>query len=66
MAGVSFVDGHIDEPRMTTQEALDWCEQFIDTLVKVVDSEKRTLALQAMQVCKSALEKQMEREREGK
>ena len=45
---------------MTNKEALDWCEQFTDNLVMVdVDTKKRTLGLQAMQVCKSALEKQI-------
>ena len=45
---------------MTPQEALDWCEQFTDNLIMAdVDNRKRTLALQAMQVCKSALEKQI-------
>lgn len=45
---------------MTPNEALDWCEQFTDNLVKVdVDTKRRTLGLQTMQICKSALEKQM-------
>ena len=45
---------------MTNKEALYWCEQFTDNLVMVdVDTKKRTLGLQAMQVCKSALEKQI-------
>jgi hypothetical protein len=42
------------------KEALKWCEQFTDNLVKAnVDTKRRTLGLQAMQVCKSALEKQI-------
>ena len=45
---------------MTPQETLNWCEQFIDNLVMVnVDAKRRTLGLQAMQTCKSALEKQI-------
>ena len=45
---------------MTPNEALDWCEQFTDNLVKVdVDTKRRTLGLQTMQICKSALEKQI-------
>ena len=45
---------------MTVKEALDWCEQFTDNLVAAnVDTEKRTLGLQAMRVCKNALEKQI-------
>lgn len=45
---------------MTHNEALDWCEQFTDNLVMVnVDTKKRTLGLQAMRTCKSALEKQI-------
>ena len=45
---------------MTVKEALDWCEQFVDNLVMAnVDTKKRTLGLQAMQTCKSALEKQI-------
>ena len=45
---------------MTPIEALDWCEQFTDNLVIVrVDTKRRTLGLQAMQTCKSALEKQI-------
>ena len=45
---------------MTFEEAKDWCELFTDNLVKVnVDTKKRTLGLQAMQVCKSALKKQI-------
>lgn len=45
---------------MTPKEALDWCEQFTDNLVMVdCNRKKRTLGLQAMQVCKSALEKQI-------
>lgn len=45
---------------MTPQEAMNWCEQFTDNLVMVdVDTKRRTLGLQAMQVCKSALEKQI-------
>ena len=45
---------------MKPQEALNWCEQFTDNLVKAnVDTKRRTLGLQAMQVCKSALEKQI-------
>ena len=45
---------------MTPNEALDWCEQFTDNLVMVnVDTKRRTLGLQAMKVCKSALEKQI-------
>lgn len=45
---------------MKPQEAMNWCEQFTDNLVMVdVDTKRRTLGLQAMQVCKSALEKQI-------
>ena len=45
---------------MTPQEAFNWCEQFTENLVKVdIDTKRRTLGLQAMQVCKSALEKQI-------
>ena len=45
---------------MTPKEALTWCEQFTDNLVMVdVDTKKRTLGLQAMRTCKSALEKQI-------
>ena len=45
---------------MIPKEALNWCEQFIDNLVSAnVDTKKRTLGLQAMQTCKSALEKQI-------
>lgn len=45
---------------MTLKEALDWCEQFTDNLVIVnVNTKKRTLGLQAMQTCKSALKKQI-------
>ena len=45
---------------MTPQEATNWCEQFTDNLVMInVDSKRKTLGLQAMQVCKSALEKQI-------
>ena len=45
---------------MKPQEALDWCEQFINNLVMAdCDRKKRTLGLQAMQTCKSALEKQI-------
>jgi hypothetical protein len=45
---------------MTEGQAIDWCEQLTDNLVMVnVDTKKRTLGLQAMQVCKSALEKQI-------
>ena len=45
---------------MTYEEALEWCEQFVDNLVSVnVDTQRRTLGLQAMQKCKEALKKQM-------
>ena len=45
---------------MTVKEAIDWCEQFTDNLVLAnVATIKRTLGLQAMQNCKSALEKQI-------
>lgn len=45
---------------MTYEEALDWCEQFIDNLVSAnVDTKRRTLGLQAMQKCKQAIGKQM-------
>lgn len=38
-------------------KALKWCEQFTDNLVWAnVDTKKRTLGLQAMQTCKSALD----------
>ncbi|MBO7230085.1 MAG: hypothetical protein J6V20_01560 [Bacteroidaceae bacterium] len=47
---------------MTYEEALDWCEQFIDNLVSAnVDTKRRTLGLQAMKKCKQAIEKQMRR-----
>lgn len=45
---------------MDYSEALSWCEKFIDNLVSSnVDTKRRTRGLQAMQVCKSALEKQI-------
>lgn len=45
---------------MTIKEAIDWCEQFIDNIVFAnINGKKRVLGLQAMQVCKSALEKQI-------
>ena len=45
---------------MTYEEALEWCEQFTDNLVSAnVDTQRRTLGLQAMQKCKEALKKQM-------
>ena len=45
---------------MTYEEALEWCEQFTDNLVSAnVDTQRRTLGLQAMQKCKQALEKQI-------
>lgn len=45
---------------MTPKDALDWCEQFTDNLIMVkCDTKKRTLGLQAMRTCKSALEKQI-------
>ena len=45
---------------LTIEEALNWCEQFTDNLVMAnVDTKRRTLGLQAMKVCKSALEKQI-------
>ena len=45
---------------MKIKEAFDWCEQFTDNLVMMSsDRKKRTLGLQAMQTCKTALEKQI-------
>ena len=45
---------------MTTQEAIDWCEQFRDNIIKVgVKKEKYTLALKAMRTAITALVKQM-------
>ncbi len=45
---------------MTPQETLNWCEQFTNNLVKAnVDVKKRTLGLQAMQIIRSALKKQI-------
>lgn len=45
---------------MKYEEAMDWCEQFTNNLVVVnVDTQRRTLGLQAMQKCKEALKKQM-------
>jgi hypothetical protein len=44
-------------------EAMDWCEQFTDNLIAVnVDTNRRTLGLQAMQKCKEALKKQIPKE----
>lgn len=44
---------------MTPQEALYWCEQFENNVVKAdPQREKMVLALQAMKECKKALEKQ--------
>lgn len=48
--------------RMTTKEALYWCEHFTDNIVLAnPKKEKMFLALQAMKKCKEALEKQMPR-----
>lgn len=45
---------------MTEQEAIDWCEQFRDNIVKVgVKKEKYTLALKAMRTAITALVKQI-------
>ena len=45
---------------MTYKKALDWCDQFENNLVLVdVDKRRRNLALQAMRVCKAAIEKQI-------
>ena len=45
---------------MNENEALDWCEQFRDNIVKVgVKKEKYTLALKAMKTVISALKKQI-------
>ena len=45
---------------MTIENAIYWCELFTDSLVKAdVGTKKRKLGLQAMKVCKSALEKQI-------
>lgn len=45
---------------MTPQEALYWCEQFENNVVKAdPQREKMVLALQAMKECKKALEKQI-------
>ena len=45
---------------MTYKETIDWCNQFENNLVSVdIDVKRRTLALQAMKVCKEALEKQI-------
>lgn len=46
--------------QMTYKEALDWCEQFTDNLVAYDgDTKRRTLGLQAMEVCKKAIMKQI-------
>ena len=45
---------------MKYEEAMDWCEQFTDNLIAVnVDTNRRTLGLQAMQKCKEAIKKQI-------
>lgn len=45
---------------MTPSEALYWCEQFENNVVKAdPQKEKMVLALQAMKQCKEALEKQI-------
>ena len=45
---------------MTYKDTIDWCNQFENNLVSVdIDVKRRTLALQAMRVCKEALEKQI-------
>lgn len=45
---------------MTPQEALYWCEQFENNVVKAdPQREKMVLALQAMKECRKALEKQI-------
>ena len=45
---------------MIPNETLDWCEQFENNVVlSNVKRKKRMLALKAMQVCKSALKKQI-------
>lgn len=46
--------------RMTTKEALYWCEQFTDNIVLAnPQKEKMFLALQAMEKCKEAIDKQI-------
>lgn len=48
---------------MTYEEALNWCEQFTDNLVAYSgDSTKRTLGLQAMELCKKVLKKQIQQD----
>lgn len=45
---------------MTPEEAINWCEQFENNIIACdVETKRRTLALQTMQVAKSALEKQI-------
>ena len=45
---------------MTYKEALYWCEQFTDNVIKVnVKGEKTPLALKAMRKCKEAISKQI-------
>lgn len=46
---------------MTPLEAIDWCNQFQDNLVKTpgIEVERFTLAVKATQTAKAALEKQI-------
>ena len=45
---------------MTPQEAIDWCDQFRDNIIKTgVQKEKYTLALRAMRTAMTALAKQI-------
>lgn len=46
--------------QMKPQEAIEWCEQFRDNIIKTgVEKEKYTLALRAMRTAITAIEKQM-------
>ena len=45
---------------MSEQEAIDWCEQFRDNIIKTgVKKEKYTLALKAMRIAINAISKQI-------
>lgn len=53
--GVMVMDKKLTDKEIV--KALEWCEQFTDNLVMAnVDTKKRTLGLQVMQTCKSALD----------
>ena len=46
--------------KMTIEEAIDWCDQFRDNIIKVgAKKEKYALALRAMRTAITALSKQM-------